>query len=235
LEDASARAHARIVGLAYLAITLGGALGVGWLDARLHVEGDDAATAANLLAHAMSFRLGIVSVLVIYASVLVASWALYLLLERVDRPLALLALLLRAAEAIVGFTTALTSLAVVQLLRPRGSASGLEEGSLPAWVGLSLELRTAALDVVLFLIGVGGTIFLALLWRSRLIPRGLSAWGVFTYLSMLGLAILSILVVDHPRGIETALYGMGATFEGVFALWMLAKGVDVERWRAHGA
>lgn len=232
--EVSPRVYAVVVGLSYLAITLCGMLGVGVLDARLHVQGDPTATAANILAHGLSFRLGIVSVVVIYASVLVASWALYLILERVDRGLSLLALLFRLAEGIVGFATTLTSLTIVRLLRPGGTASALDEGRIAVWVGLMLELRTAALDIVLCLIGVGGTIFLVLFWRSRLIPRWLALWGAATYASMLCLALVSILSPDHPRSIEAVLYGLGGAFEGVFGLWMLVRGIDVERWGPYG-
>ena len=84
------------------------------------------------------------------------------------------------------------------------------------------------------LIGIGGTVFLVLFWRSRLIPRWLSSWGIFTYLSMLCLSLVSFLYVDHPRSMETVFYGLGATFEGVFAFWMLWKGLDAARWRTYG-
>ena len=230
LAAASPTAPTKILGFAYLVITLCGALGVGVLDAGLQVDGDHLETAKNIASHGLSFRLGVFSVLIIYASVLVASWALYLTLERVDRRLSLVALLFRVAEALVGFTTMLASLMVVRLLRADGPATQLSDGEAAVWVGLLLELRTAALDIVLFLIGVGGTTFFVLFWRARLIPRWLAGWGIFTYLSMLGLATVSMLFIDHPRAIETALYGPGALFEGVFALWMLGKGIDKARW-----
>lgn len=227
----SPRALGRVLGLAYLVITACGVLGVGFLDGSLQHEGDHAATAAAIEAHTMTFRFGVASVLVIYASVLVAAWAMYLLLQRVDRCLALLGLIFRIGEAIVGFVTIFASLGILELVRADGPAAALGAGGRAAWVGIMLDLRTAALDIVLSLIGVGGTVFLLLLWRSRLIPRWLSAWGVFTYLSMLCMALLSLLYVEHPRSVETALYGLGAAFEGVFGVRMLWKGVDASRWR----
>jgi hypothetical protein len=232
---ATVQGYARIVGASYLAITLFGALGVAWIDGQLVVEGDYATTAANIASSALLFRLGVVSVLVIYASVLVASWALHAILRQVSPGLSLLALLFRAAEAIVGFATMLPSLAVVRLLHAGGVGATLGKAEVAAWVGVMLELRTAALDIVLALIGVGGSIFFVLFWRSRLIPRWLSTWGVFTYVSMLCLSLVSLVHVDHARSAETVLYGLGAAFEGVFALWMVSKGLDAERWRPYAA
>ena len=227
---AGPQTYATVVGIAYLAITLSGALGVAWLDARLLVEGDLQATVENIRGHVLSFRLGAVSVVVIYASVLVASWALFVLLAPVSRTVSLLALIFRSAEAMVGFATILTSLLVAQLVTPDGPATALGEAAVAAWVGVALAWRTAALDIVLALVGIGAALFFLLFWRARLIPRWLAGWGVFTYASMLCLSFVSLLYVDHPRSFETALYALGAAFEAVFGAWMVWKGVDAERW-----
>jgi hypothetical protein len=219
-----------VVGIAYLVITLCGALGVALLDARLLVEGDLQATVETIRAHALLFRLGAVSVVVIYASVLVASWALFVLLAPVSRTVSLLALIFRSAEAIVGFATVLTSLLVAQLVMPDGPAAALGETTIAAWVGVALAWRTAALDVVLTLVGIGAALFFGLFWRARLIPRWLAGWGLFTYASMLFLALVSLLSVDHPTAFETTLYTLGAAFEAVFGIRMVWKGIDAERW-----
>ena len=224
--------YARVGGIAYLAITLSGALGVAWLDACLLVEDDLQATVESIRGHLLSFRLGAVSVVVIYASVLVASWALFVLLAPVSRTVSLLALIFRSAEAMVGFATILTSLLVAQLVTPGGPATALGEATIAAWVGVALAWRTAALDVVLALVGVGAALFFLLFWHARLIPRWLAVSGVFTYASMLCLALVSLLYVDHPTSLESMLYTLGAAFEAVFGFWMVWKGVDAERW--HG-
>ena len=91
-------------------------------------------------------------------------------------------------------------------------------------------MRTAGLDIVLILIGIGATVFCYLLFESKYIPRPLAAWGIFTYLSMLSLGLVSILFPNHPLLLETVLYGVGGSFEFVFGLWLLFKGIDLERW-----
>lgn len=226
------RLYARIAGAAYLAIVLAGFVYGALVQSQLIVPSDDAITAANILGNPLRFRLGIVLVFFIYASVVVASWALFIVLRDVHKNLALLALLFRMAEAIVGATTILVSLTVWYLLSAEmslsveGSAAAFAPDALHALTGRLLDVRTAGLDIVLLFIGVGATIFCYLLFRSRIIPRPLAGWGIFTYLSMLVLALVSILIPDHPMMLETVLYSAGGAFELIFGLWLLLKGVE---------
>ena len=226
--------YARIAGAAYLVIILTAMLYGALVESKLIVAGNDAATAANVAAQEPLFRVGIVAVLVIYVSVVVASWALYVILRSVHENLALLGLLLRMAEAIAGAATALTSFTVVSLLGSADSAA-LQPEQLQTLAARFLDVRTAALDMVLIFIGLGATVFCYLLFTSRLIPRTLAAWGILTYLSMLVLGLVSILVPDHPKLLETVLYSAGGAFELVFGLWLLFKGVAVQQWAQHNA
>jgi hypothetical protein len=127
------------------------------------------------------------------------------------------------AEAIVGVATLLTSFAVWYVLNAEGSTSAFSPDQLHVLASRLLDVRTAGLDIVLLFIGVGATIFCYLFWSSRYIPRPLAGWGIFTYLSMLVLALVSILVPNHPLMLETILYSAGAAFELIFGLWLLVK------------
>ena len=229
--EASPLVYARVAGVAYLVITIVGVLYGILVDSKLIVSGNDAATATNILANESLFRTGIVLVLIIYVSVVVASWALYVILRTVHENLALLALLLRSAEAIVGAATVLLSFVVLYVLGDSGPSSAFEPEQLHALAGRFLDVRTAGLDIVLIFIGVGATIFCYLLFKSRYIPKPLAAWGMFTYLSMLSLALVSILFPNHPLMLEHVLYGVGALFELVFGLWLVFKGVDLQQWK----
>lgn len=133
-----------------------------------------------------------------------------------------MALILRTAEGILGAATAILSLAALAALQGAGGASGIRE--VQALVGLLLETRTAALDIVLLFVGLGGGLFCYLFLVSRLIPRVLAAWGIVTYASMVGLGVLSLLWPGHPALIEQVLYGAGTLFEVCIGLWLLVKG-----------
>jgi len=210
--EASPLVYARVAGVAYLVITIVAVLYGSLVESKLIESGNDAATATNILANESLFRVGIVLVLIIYVSVVVASWALYVILRTVHKNLALLALLLRSAEAVLGAATVLIS----QVL-----------------AGRFIDVRTAGLDIVLIFIGLGATVFCYLLFKSRYIPKPLAAWGILTYLSMLSLALVSILFPNHPLMLANVLYGVGASFELVLGLWLVFKGVDLQQWEQY--
>ena len=114
------------------------------------------------------------------------------------------------------------------MLLLREAAFGIEQ--VQALVGLFLDVRNAGLDVVLIFIGMGGTVFCYLFFKSKYVPRILAAWGMLTYLSMLILALTSILAPTLPETIKMAFYTPGGLFEIIFGLWLLVKGVNIEQW-----
>ena len=227
--------YERLAGAAYLVIIIVAVLYGGLIESKLVVSGDDAATATNIIAQQGLFRAGILLVLVIYTAVIVASWALYVLLKAVDANLALLGLLFRSADAVLGAATLLPGFVALHLQTDSAPSNAFDPQQVQALVGQILALRVTGLDAVLILIGIGATVFCYLLFRSKLVPRSLAAWGIVTYVSMLFLGIVSILFPSHPPMLETILYGAGSAFELTFGLWLLFKGIDLERWRAYAA
>jgi len=231
--EASPRAYARVAGAAYLVIAIVALVYGILVQSKLIVSGNDAVTANNILANESLFRIGIVLVLIIYVSVVVASWALYVILRTVHENLALLALLLRSAEAILGAATVLMSFVVLRVLNGNGPSNVFETEQLQALAGRFLDVRTAGLDIVLIFIGLGATIFCYLLFKSKYIPRALAAWGMFTYLSMLFLALVSILFPSHPVMLEYVFYGVGELFELTLGFWLVFKGIDLQQWNKY--
>lgn len=219
--------YARLAGLAYVLIILIGIFSVSYIETSLVVAGDDAATVNNLLANQLRFRIGVLSEILMFVLVILLSLALYVILKRVDKNLALLALLWRIGEAIIGGGVAVLSGIVPLLLLNRESALNAEQ--LQPLVGLFLAVRGAGLDVVLIFVGVGGTLFCYLFFKSKLIPRILASWGMLTYMSMLILAIVSILVPDILESTKMIFYAPGGLFEIIIGLWLLIKGVKIEQ------
>ena len=218
--------YARVAGLAYVLIILIGIFSVSYIETSLVVSGDDADTVKNLLANQLRFRISVLSEILMFVLVILLSLALYVILKRVDQNLALLALLWRFGEAIVGGGVAVLSGIIPLLLL--NCESALDAEQLQSLVGLFLAVRGAGLDVVLIFVGVGGTLFCYLFYKSKLIPRLLAAWGMLTYLSMLILAIVSILVPDIPESTKMLFYTPGGLFEIIIGLWLLIKGLNVE-------
>ena len=218
--------YARIAGLAYIVVILLGVFCVSYIDSHIVVPGDDAATFNNILVNEVRFRISILSEIVMYALVVLLSLALYVILKTIDKNLALLALLWRLGEAIIGGSVAVLSGLIPLLLLNHDVAFQSEQ--LQSLVGIFLGVRVVGLDVVLIFIGFGGTLFCYLFLKSNYIPKTLSVWGMFTYLSMLILAMTSILVPNLSETIKMGFYALGGLFEIIIGLWLLVKGINVE-------
>jgi hypothetical protein len=226
--ETSFQVYARVAGLMYLVVILLGIFSVSYIDTNIVVPGNDAATVNNILENELRFRISVLSEIVMYVLVVLLSLALYVVLKSVNNTLALLALLWRLGEAIIGGSVAVLS-GLVPLLFLKHEVA-FETEQLQSLAGLFLGVRNAGLDVVLIFIGVGGTLFCYLFYKSKYIPRMLSVWGMFTYLSMLILAMTSILFPSLSETIKMAFYAPGGLFEIIIGLWLLVKGINVEHW-----
>ncbi|MBN1259380.1 MAG: DUF4386 domain-containing protein [Anaerolineae bacterium] len=87
-------------------------------------------------------------------------------------------------------------------------------------------LETAELGAVLMItFGLGGVLFYYLLYRSRLVPRWLSAWGLMALLLNLAAGFLTMFGVFGPTAtLSTVLQLPIFVQEMVLAIWLIAKG-----------
>ena len=134
---ASQQRAARIAGLAYI-------FGILYVPvylltgAGLTVDGDPAATIANVQSNLLLFRIGIASTLVMFVSVFVLIAALYATVEPVNRNLALLGMVLRLPEATLGLLAVVFSLIVSQLASGNASVAGFEPQQVQSLVQLAV-------------------------------------------------------------------------------------------------
>jgi hypothetical protein len=222
----SPQIYARIAGLVYIGVILLGIFSVSYIDTNIVVPENNTATFNNMMANELRFRISTLAEILMYLLVVLLSLSLYVILKPINKNLALLALLWRLGEAIIGGSVAIVSGFVPLLLLNHDVAFEAEQ--LQSLVGLFLGLRYTGLDAVLIFIGFGGTLFCYLFFKSKYIPRILSVWGILTYVSMLILAMTSILVPNLSETIKMAFYAPGGLFEIVIGLWLLLKGVNIE-------
>lgn len=94
---------------------------------------------------------------------------------------------------------------------------------LPKLVSL-MKLNVFQLSMVT--LGLGSTLLNFLFYRSQIIPRWLSMWGILGYACLFFSAVLSLLgLTNTTGGIGTFLYIPGGLWELiVFPIWLFAKG-----------
>jgi hypothetical protein len=223
----SQRLAARIAGIAYVLailyvpvylLTSGG----------LAVAGDPAATLVNIQANRVLFRVGIVSSLVMFVSVFVLIAALYVTVEPVNRSLALLGLVLRLPEAMLGLVSVVFTLLVSQLASASAVLDGYGPQQTQALVQLALQGGTAAGTLNLVFMALGSLPFLYLFFIARYAPRALVGFGMLAYALALASAFASILAPGSAvDGMQMVLVVPVMVFELVFGLWLAIRSIDV--------
>lgn len=216
--------HARLAGLLYLTIIVMSLVSLLVVESRLVVDGDWAATAERIAANQTLFRAGLVYDTAMFAGVIALAWALFVILRGVDRNRALLALLWRMAEAVVGAVTVLLGVLIVLLVESQGVRSAFEPAQLHSLVGVLVTARGIGFDVTIFFLSLGTIVNCRLLYRSRYVPRALAGLGVASFALMLVGTVISLLLPQY-RDLAMAAWAPGIVFEVAIGVWLLLKGV----------
>ena len=147
--------------------------------------------------------------------------ALYAVLHRSHPTMALGAVVFRAIEAvcyIVGAVSLITVLTVASPAHPVGDRATAQAMS-DALV--SAHDRASIAGVGAFV--VGGLLYYVALYRTRLVPRWLSGWGIIA-LPVMAIACGLALYRDQPVTGFVALAAPIGVQEIVFGIWLLIKG-----------
>ncbi len=221
--------RARVAGVLYLSVLPLSIFGTLYINSRLVVPGDAAATAKNILASETLFRLGIVSALVAQIVNTVVVLALYQLLKSVNRNMAALMVIFLLLGVPIAMLNELNNVAVLFLLSGADAVKGLTADQMHASVSLLLNVHANGLSIAglfwgLWLFPMGYVVF-----KSGFLPRIL---GVLLIIGCVGYLIQSVAVLLLPNlNVNIALF----TFWGevLFPLWLMIRGVNVEQWEKH--
>ncbi|MGC2240764.1 MAG: DUF4386 domain-containing protein [Acidimicrobiia bacterium] len=221
----------RTAGLLYLAIFVIYPLST-MVRSMLVVPGDAAATAQNVAANESLFRWGMAGEAAIFIIEIVLAAVLYALLRPVSKSLSLGASLARVAEGVVMaagnlFTSILTLVAV-------GGAGYLAVFSPEQRDALALFFQDANDYVVLiwgFFFALSLVLTGWLVYRSGFFPK---IPGVLLILAGFGYFAQSFGTIVAPGAADmltNVVLVLALPGELVFALWLLVKGVDEDKWQ----
>jgi hypothetical protein len=143
--------------------------------------------------------------------------ALYPLLKKVNAALALGSVVFRTIEAVFYIVSVVSLLSILHLATaPADNPAAIHE------IADSL-LSMRDHSTLAFAFCVGALLYYTLFYRSRLVPRWLSVWGLAGALLFMSACLLA-LFRDSPVTGYTFLILPIAVQEIVFALWLLVKG-----------
>jgi Domain of unknown function (DUF4386) len=219
------QAYARMAALLYVGTITAGIVAQMVIAGQIIVSGDAAATAANILAHTVMFQLGFTVYLIEMSCQIAQTVLFYILLRPVNRNVALLALVFSLIGCTIKTLGRLFYIAPLLVLgdSPYLSIFNIEQLQALALLLLSVNDQAAAMALAFF--GFSTVMNGYLILNSNFLPR------ILGVLSMIGgLGWLSFLYL--PLGNQLFLYVLliGLIGSTVQILWLLAKGVDIEKW-----
>jgi len=231
-REINPQVYARAGGVLYLIMIAIGIFQEFFIRNRIMAGGDAAATFANLKELEMLWRTGIATELVMVMISIVLSLILYILTRPVHKELALLALLFYAIGLAVEGAYAIQ---LVEALFPLGSnayLSAFTPGQLQAMTTLAMKAHVFGFGIVLLLLGPFFVVTGYLIFKSDYLPKPI---GVLYQLAGLAYMFNGFVLVLAPQFAGPAFMIMAAPVfvgETSLAVWLLIKGVGVERWRS---
>jgi hypothetical protein len=223
---------ARLAGAAYLYIILAGLFAEIGVRGQLVNYDDPAATAANILASEMLYRIGFVAELFMTGADILVALCLYRLLLVVDRHVSLAGMVFRLISAAIAGTKALFFLMPLVLLHMSPGTSGFAAGELQSLSVLSLKLHGQAYNISLTFFGMDCLIIGWLIWKSGFLPRLIGGGIVVAGVCYL---VTSLMIFLTPglaaAGCFAILFLPCLVAEAALTLWLLVRGINAEAWK----
>jgi hypothetical protein len=236
-DERSARAraaiqrYARVAGLLFVISFAAGGFGEGYVPSKLIVSNDAAATAANILAHPLLFRLGFAGFLIESLCDTAISLVFYVLLRPVRKDIALLAAFFGLLATATFASSQVSNFMSMVILRGDAYLTTFTPDQLNSLALLSSKYSSYGAFLLTMYYGMGWIIRGYLIVRSGYLPKVL---GVLMAIGGFGFAARSFLLVLAPAYASPILLGL--LFPGGIALagWLLVRGVDAREWEAKG-
>jgi hypothetical protein len=231
MAGASPQRLARIAGGLYLINIVFGAFVVGYVPAVLVVPGDAAATAHNILAHELLYRLSLVAHIIVLLTNIPLAVIFYDLFKVVNRRFALLVVFFTLVGTAVEGANVLNQFTPLTLLGDRHSLSVFTPEQVQALAYLPFDSQAIAYNMQQviyagYLLAAGYLIF-----RSTFLPRtvgvllaiGAVCYLIYSFADLLapGFAAHLVPYIQVPSGLA----------ELSLCLWLLVIGVNAERWK----
>src|SRR5580700_11641856 len=218
----------RVAGFLYLLLVVFAPFRLIYIPSKLFVRGNATATANNVAAHELLFRLSIVSDLLCGIILIFLILALYRLLNGVDRNLAVLMVILGGVlPATIDFVNVLNDAAALILVRGADFLSVFEKPQRDALAMLFLRAHHQEVLAAEILWGLWLFPLAILVYRSRFLPRFLGVWLIINGFAYLAMSFTGLLLPQYEAVVSNiafpALLG-----EMAFMLWLVFKGAKPE-------
>ena len=225
IAEASPRLKARMAGVFELLEALTSGFGQVIVPGMLVVAGNAKATAANILAHGLLFRLSILAALIGVACHIAWIFLFYELFKPVNRSLSLLAAFVGLVAIAIQACSSLFQVAPLIVMEAGQSFSAFNVDQLQALTLMSLRFSARAFNTYLAFFGIWCVLMGYLIFRSTFMPRIIGVLEAFA-----GLCWLTFLWPPLGRYLSPYNQVLSAPGELSLMLWLLVMGVNSQRW-----
>ena len=221
----SAQLNARLAGLLYLVVILGGTFAP-FIVAPSSLSPDPVVITARIAQSQGAYRLGGVAEIVVLACDIALAVILYRLLRPVGRTVAMLAAFFRLAYAAINGANVALHFAPLLVLTGQGGTQAARE----SLAVIFTQLHLLAFDVALIFFGIHIALLGYLIFRSTYLPRILGLLLMLGGAAYLSNTLVSLLAPGALAGRALILLAPAGLAEIAIALWLLVVGVNAQKW-----
>ncbi len=225
-SQSSIQRNARIAGALYLLLLPMGFFGM-IASSGIVVPGDALATASHILASEPLYRLSIVVALLVQVVNVLVVLALYRPLQPVDKSMAVLMVVFLLLGVPIAMLNEAIQFGVLGLVHSSGAGQAFSTGQVQAMLPWLLDLHQAGINIAGIFWGLWLFPMGYLVYKSGFLPKII---GVLLIIGCVGYLVDSFAAFLFPGfGVNVAML----TFWGevLLPLWLLIKGVNVEKWQ----
>lgn len=227
---------ARIAGILYLILIIGGIISLAYIPSRLIVWGSASKTFENITNSEFLFRLGIVSGIITFLIYILLPLALYKLLHEVNKLYAHLMVIFVLVSVPIYFVNILNRFSVLTLINSPEYLEKLGAIQLQTQVMLLIDRYNNGLEILQIFWGLWLFPFGYLVYKSGFLPKLLGILlmaGCFGYLiTFFG----GFLYPDFNKTIISEIVGYPAPLgEFGICLWLLIMGTNKLNFRKNGS
>ncbi len=226
----SPQTQARIAGVLYLIVIAGGIFAELFVRGRLVVHGDAAATAHNIMAHQLLYRMGFAVELFYCVCNVPITVIFYNLFKVVNRNVALMMVILDIVVNTIESISLLFHFAPLLILGGGHHLAAFSPEQLQVASYLSIQLFEHGFAICLVFFGFDCFAMAYLIYKSTFLPRII---GVLLAIEGVGYLVNSFTLFLAPA-LQPRIFpyfAITAIAEIALCLWLIVMGVNVQRWK----
>lgn len=218
------RTYARLAGIMYLLKFVLEGVGDG-ITIISRGSSTFAETARWAAESALLYRVALVQVAAAWIVTAILAFALYAVLEPVNKRLAQLALFLRLGASFVGAASVMLRVAQLRLYQASTTEGLFTTEQLRTLVSVSTRASSAGVTIAWMFLGAGGVLFFILFLRSRYLPRALAGFGLVTSALVVAMGIAAFVFPERSNAFKLVL--LPALLADIaMGVWLLFKGLQ---------